>query len=403
MRSALTRAAATRSFSYPPGHISPIQWEYEKSTISSSSTVPGPGALTGRAVKALGEVTLRGFGHLVMLKHFSSMTHSFPHTDEQASHIKNVSELYGDLLEFARVDLYSGDILQKSLRIILTQIGMQQLIRTNSLLCQVILDVGFLDILVELCHTSELGPTKSTSMLDHNPHTPSKHLLIACNMALLDILAYPEYREYVASHPIYSIWPKIGCRSSSPGDLLPKLIFLDEYTNISLEDYTAYLNLSLEAACALPCVTKVPPDKLLNSLRTEATHRHAVKVFISRSPISEKVSFLSTLIEYMLCWLDIVAEYHDHSEFSITELEFFLNLMTEIAKQDCDNKQALIDAGVMIFLTQAMSSTKFSQHVNDIDLGRTPQALDESVDMAAGNLEEKKEAVKNRDEMQPTW
>jgi hypothetical protein len=71
-------------------------------TDSSSSTVPGPGALTGKALKALGEVTLRGLDRIVMARHLSTVIHSFPHTDVEASNIQNIQEIYDDLLEFSR-------------------------------------------------------------------------------------------------------------------------------------------------------------------------------------------------------------------------------------------------------------------------------------------------------------
>ncbi|TFK40334.1 hypothetical protein BDQ12DRAFT_680763 [Crucibulum laeve] len=54
-------------------------------------------------------------------------------------------------------------------------------------------------------------------------------------------------------------------------------------------------------------------------------------------------------------------------------------------------------------IINAMSSAKASRHVKVIGLGKNASP-EEFVDMAAGNLKEKKEeAVKKRDEMQPTW
>lgn len=74
----------------------------ETNSGSSSSTVPGPGALTGKALKALGKVTLRGFDRIVMNRHLTTVIHSFPHTDAEASNIQNIQEIYDDLLEFSR-------------------------------------------------------------------------------------------------------------------------------------------------------------------------------------------------------------------------------------------------------------------------------------------------------------
>lgn len=111
----------------------------ETTSGSSSSTVPGPGALTGKAVKALGKVTLRGLDRIVMAKHLATVIHSFPHTDKEASNVQNIQEIYDDLLEFSRYifplfsaqslsiqhrpGMYTTGICDKALGFILRQIG----------------------------------------------------------------------------------------------------------------------------------------------------------------------------------------------------------------------------------------------------------------------------------------
>lgn len=78
----------------------------QSDTISGSSTsavfVSGPGALTGKAVRALGVATLRGFGRLVMARHWATVVHAFPHSDQQAQRIRHIDDIYDDLLEFSR-------------------------------------------------------------------------------------------------------------------------------------------------------------------------------------------------------------------------------------------------------------------------------------------------------------
>lgn len=113
----------------------------ETTSGSSTSTVPGPGALTGKALKALGKVTLRGLDRIVMAKHLSTVVHSFPHTDKEAANIQSIQEIYDDLLEFSRCvvvrwlhnfsstehcrpGMYSADIGDRALGFILRQIGM---------------------------------------------------------------------------------------------------------------------------------------------------------------------------------------------------------------------------------------------------------------------------------------
>ncbi|KAJ7212534.1 hypothetical protein GGX14DRAFT_393433 [Mycena pura] len=96
---------------------------YETTSGSSSSTVPGPGALSGKAIKALGRVTIRGIDHFVIIRQLSSIAHHFPLTDEKAALVKNAEELYSDALEFSRQGLYREEVNKKALRLLLGQIG----------------------------------------------------------------------------------------------------------------------------------------------------------------------------------------------------------------------------------------------------------------------------------------
>ncbi|KAJ7119288.1 hypothetical protein C8R46DRAFT_1150243 [Mycena filopes] len=108
---------------------------YETSSGSSSSTVPGPGALSGKAIKALGRVTIRGIDHLVILRQLSVIAHHFPLPDAKAGFVKHVEELYTDTLEFSRYGLYREEINRRALRLLLGQIGMgetQYLVRVLS-------------------------------------------------------------------------------------------------------------------------------------------------------------------------------------------------------------------------------------------------------------------------------
>ncbi|KAJ7609500.1 hypothetical protein FB45DRAFT_944582 [Roridomyces roridus] len=97
---------------------------YESTSGSSESAVPGPGALTGKAIKALGRVTIRSIDHFVIARQLSLISNQFPLVDEKAACGKDVCELYAQLLEFSRVGLYRPEINSKALGLLLQQIGL---------------------------------------------------------------------------------------------------------------------------------------------------------------------------------------------------------------------------------------------------------------------------------------
>ncbi|KAJ7436891.1 hypothetical protein B0H11DRAFT_2108939 [Mycena galericulata] len=97
---------------------------YETTSGSSSSTVPGPGALSGKAIKALGRVTIRGIDHFVIIRQLSVIAHHFPLPDEKAMFTKHIREIYAHVLEFSRRGLYRQEINRKAHTLLLGQIGM---------------------------------------------------------------------------------------------------------------------------------------------------------------------------------------------------------------------------------------------------------------------------------------
>ncbi|KAJ7813810.1 hypothetical protein B0H14DRAFT_1431924 [Mycena olivaceomarginata] len=144
---------------------------YETTSGSSSSTVPGPGALSGKAIKALGRVTIRGIDHLVIMRQLSVLAHQFPLLDEKAAFVKHVEGIYADALEFSRCaigrrfdiqeliwnhsrqGLYREDINRRALRLLLGQIGMgetQYLVRALSHWDSLELRLFLSEILIQL-------------------------------------------------------------------------------------------------------------------------------------------------------------------------------------------------------------------------------------------------------------
>ncbi|KAJ7290062.1 hypothetical protein C8J57DRAFT_336438 [Mycena rebaudengoi] len=126
---------------------------YETSSGSSSSTIPGPGALAGKAIKALGRVTIRGIDHFVILRQLSVIAQHFPLLDQKASLINHVEEIYAHVLEFSRQGLYREEVNGKALRLLLGQIGMgetQFLVRALSRWDSLELRLLLSEILIQL-------------------------------------------------------------------------------------------------------------------------------------------------------------------------------------------------------------------------------------------------------------
>lgn len=388
----------------------------ETNSGSSSSTVPGPGALTGKALKALGKVTLRGFDRIVMNRHLTTVIHSFPHTDAEASNIQNIQEIYDDLLEFSRPGMYSADTGERAIGIILRQIGMghtrqlvraiarwhlaelhlllseiliqlsslwnpslqlvlssplfssyavaqssppslihlilflSKLIRTSSWICRVVLQVGFLDVLFSICQIYDF-PSVKVLESGHGAHPANiKHLLIAANTALLDIMGYPEYRPLILNHPIHNVWPEHRFISATDS-VATTPILLDADKDVTFDDYSSYFTLSIADMCGAPYVTKIHPDHLLLSLATEVTHRQALRVYLARSSQADKITLLSGIVQAMSRTMSETTDLID-SDFPLRHQRLFsLRLLVEIAQ---DNRQALLDAGVAAYLMDVL-------------------------------------------------
>ncbi|KAJ6452762.1 hypothetical protein C8R45DRAFT_1223354 [Mycena sanguinolenta] len=90
---------------------------YTEST--APSTVWGPGTLAGRAILALGEATLKGLDRIIdresraIQKRFAVIRASVPHL---------TSEMYTDLIELSRPDLYPQYILELASEILFNQL-----------------------------------------------------------------------------------------------------------------------------------------------------------------------------------------------------------------------------------------------------------------------------------------
>lgn len=68
----------------------------------TSSTIPGIGSLTGKAIKALGSLALRGLDRVIISTHTRAILSKFPHSDAQAADIEGIQDMYDIVLELSR-------------------------------------------------------------------------------------------------------------------------------------------------------------------------------------------------------------------------------------------------------------------------------------------------------------
>jgi hypothetical protein len=74
---------------------------YGSSISSNPSTIWGPGTLTGKALEAFGEATLRGVENLAIRRKLASFRSVFPHKNDTT--IENIELIYDDVLEISRL------------------------------------------------------------------------------------------------------------------------------------------------------------------------------------------------------------------------------------------------------------------------------------------------------------
>ncbi|KAI3622678.1 hypothetical protein WG66_015838 [Moniliophthora roreri] len=104
----------------------PTQTSFSFLTNSDESTasedLEGPGAVSGHYIKALGELTLKGFEGFVVYRRLLNIKKRFPHSDEEIV----PHGMYDGLLELCRPGLYSRQLRRQALRILITQIARRE-------------------------------------------------------------------------------------------------------------------------------------------------------------------------------------------------------------------------------------------------------------------------------------
>jgi hypothetical protein len=114
---------------------------------TDTSTIWGPGTLSGKAIEAFGEATLRGVENVVIRRKLSTYRSLFPHADDTT--IKNIDTVYENVLQLSRYsshpfiphigwlpyrtdrtmyrpNLYSKNTTQAALRLMMIQIARRE-------------------------------------------------------------------------------------------------------------------------------------------------------------------------------------------------------------------------------------------------------------------------------------
>ena len=96
--------------SHPPkGLSSPSFATFSTSCTATtdSSAIWGPGGLSGRAIEAFGDATLRGIENIIIRRKLATYRNLFPHMDDTP--IRNIDSVYENVLELSRYIIHTAE------------------------------------------------------------------------------------------------------------------------------------------------------------------------------------------------------------------------------------------------------------------------------------------------------
>ncbi|KAJ7623084.1 hypothetical protein DFH06DRAFT_1305376 [Mycena polygramma] len=96
-------------------------------TTTSSSTQWGPGALSGKAILAMGKAVVRSADYLVISRRLSAMKAVLPCSDDHHSHHRGLETMCDDLLELSRPGLYRESFRTQAMQLIVAQIAAREI------------------------------------------------------------------------------------------------------------------------------------------------------------------------------------------------------------------------------------------------------------------------------------
>ncbi|KAF9066502.1 hypothetical protein BDP27DRAFT_1330389 [Rhodocollybia butyracea] len=130
-------------------------------TVSSASTFRGLGSLTGKAILNVGKMTVKGIEQIIISRRLSVMAKYFPH--RAGDKVPGLTEMYMDLLELSRPELYPESIRVRALQMLLAQIAS----RSIEKLVEVLSDWPVVELrLVIRDVTSRIDPIRQVNIQD---------------------------------------------------------------------------------------------------------------------------------------------------------------------------------------------------------------------------------------------
>ncbi|KAF9075552.1 hypothetical protein BDP27DRAFT_1315259 [Rhodocollybia butyracea] len=90
-------------------------------TVSSASTFTGIGSLSGKAIFNVGKLTLKAIEQVIISRRLSAIATHFPH--HAGAKLPGLTEMYMDLLELSRPELYPESIRIRALQMLVAQIA----------------------------------------------------------------------------------------------------------------------------------------------------------------------------------------------------------------------------------------------------------------------------------------
>ncbi|KAG6902437.1 hypothetical protein C0995_016616 [Termitomyces sp. Mi166 len=95
-------------------------------TESSGSTIPGPGAITGRVIKAIGNIAVVGIDNVIIKRRMATYRTLFPHGRYVDQTEDDGWEMYSEILEFTRPGFYPPSIRKDALDLLMIQINIRE-------------------------------------------------------------------------------------------------------------------------------------------------------------------------------------------------------------------------------------------------------------------------------------
>ncbi|KAJ7035942.1 hypothetical protein C8F04DRAFT_1341092 [Mycena alexandri] len=109
-------------------------------TTTSSSTQWGPGAVAGKAIRAMGKAVVRGAEYFVISRRLSGIKAAMPCSDDEKR--PNVQQMFFDVLELSRPRLYPEAFRTQAMQILLAQIASKQTRYLRACIAELEIDHG---------------------------------------------------------------------------------------------------------------------------------------------------------------------------------------------------------------------------------------------------------------------